>query len=130
MITQADIEYMRQTRAELVAGRQSDITLIYTDGGDKDPITGEPIGGDSGTKPAVGVVTEISSVVKFDRFLENGIEVEKGDIWLSVPIGYLADIYEKLTQVKYDGKTYEVLSKDKKGIGERNRAEFVGRLVS
>jgi hypothetical protein len=125
-----DIEFMRITRAEFVANRQSNITLIYADGGDIDPITGEIISGGTMEKPTVGVVTEISSQVKIDRYLESGIEVEKGDIWFSVAIEELAAIYDTIDAVKYDGKNYEVISKDKKGIGQRNRAEFVGRLIT
>lgn len=130
MLTKEDIEFMRQNRAEVVANRQSSITLIYEDGGEVDPITEEVIGGEEKTKPTVGVVTEISSQVKIDRYFENGIEIEKGDIWFSVDIGEVAEIYENLKSVDYSGKSYEVISKDKKGIGERNRAEFVGRLIT
>jgi hypothetical protein len=129
LLTPEDIEFMRETRAEVVANRQSPITLIYEDGGEVDPITGE-ISEVTQTKQTVGVVTEISSQVKIDKYLENGVEVEKGDIWFSVAIEELTDIYEKVTGVIYNGKTYEVLSKDKKGIGQRNRAEFVGRLIT
>jgi hypothetical protein len=128
LLTPEDIEFMRQTRSEVVANRQSPITLIFEDGGEVDPITEEVIDGESQEKPTVGVVTEISSQVKIDRYLENGIEVEKGDIWFSVKLEELTGIYEKITGVIYEGKTYEVISKDKKGIGQRNRAEFVGRL--
>jgi hypothetical protein len=130
LLTPEDIEFMRQTRSEVVANRQSLITLIYEDGGEVDPITEEVIDGESQEKPTVGVVTEISSQVKIDRYLENGVEVEKGDIWFSVAIGELEDIYDTITEVEYDGQSYEVLSKDKKGIGQRNRAEFVGRLIT
>jgi hypothetical protein len=130
LLTHEDIEFIRQTRSDVVANRQSPITLIYADGGEVDPITEEVIGGDTKSKPTFGVITEISSQVKIDRYLENGVEVEKGDLWFSVAIGELADIYEKITSVTYIGKSYEVISKDKKGIGERNRAEFVGRLIT
>lgn len=130
MLTPEDIEFMRNTRAEVVANRQSPITLKYTDGGEVDPITEEVIGGEDKPKLTTGVVTEISSQVKIDRYLENGIEVEKGDIWFSVSLEELADIYDSITEVEYDGHTYEVVSKDKKGIGKRNRAEFVGRLIT
>lgn len=130
MLTPEDIEFMRQARAEVVSYRQSTITLKYADGGDIDPITGEIISGGTMEKPTVGVVTEISSQVKIDRYLESGIEVEKGDIWFSVAIEELTGIYDTINAVKYDGKSYEVISKDKKGIGERNRAEFVGRLIT
>jgi hypothetical protein len=130
LLTPEDIEFMRETRAEVVANRQSPITLIYEDGGEIDSITGEVIDGTEILTPTVGVVTEISSQVKIDRYLENGIEVEKGDIWFSVAIEELIDIYEKVTGVTYGGHNYEVISKDKKGIGQRNRAEFVGRLIT
>jgi hypothetical protein len=129
LLTPEDIEFMRNTRAEVVENRQSTITLKYADGGDADPITGEIVEVTQ-TKQTVGVVTEISSQVKIDRYLENGIEVEKGDIWFSVAIEELAEIYEAISSVEYNGKSYEVISKDKKGIGERNRAEFVGRLIT
>jgi hypothetical protein len=129
LLTPEDIEFMRETRAEVVANRQSTITLKYADGGEADPITGE-ISEVTQTKQTVGVVTEISSQVKIDRYLESGVEVEKGDIWFSVAIEELAAIYGIITEVEYDGHNYEVLSKDKKGIGQRNRAEFVGRLIT
>jgi hypothetical protein len=121
---------MKETRKEVVANRQSSITLIYEDGGVVDPITDEVIEPIETPYNTLGVVIEISSQVKYDRFIENGIEVQKGDIWFSVAIEELADIYEKITELIYGGKRYEILSKDKKGIGERNRAEFVGRLIS
>ncbi len=131
MVSRQDIEFMRQARAEMIEGRQSDITITYKDGGGAvDPITGEPIGDGSEPRPAHAVVTEISSQVKIDRLVEDGINVEKGDIWFSVPIEEIADIYESISEVTYDGKKYAVLSKDKKGIGERNRVEFVGRSVT
>lgn len=130
MLTTYDIEFMHQSRVEMVAGRQSDITIVYEDGaGTVDPITGERSGGES-KKQAKAVVTEISSQTKADQIIRGGIEVEKGDIWFSVAIEDVADIYETIMEVVYDNKTYEVLSKDKKGIGERNRIEFVGRSVT
>jgi hypothetical protein len=130
LLTPEDIEFMKEARKEIVSNRQSSITLIYEDGGVTDPITDEVTDPTEVPFNTQAVVTEISSQVKIDRYLENGAEVEKGDIWFSVEIGELAGIYEKITIVVYDGKRYEVLSKDKKGIGERNRAEFVGRLIT
>jgi hypothetical protein len=130
LLTPEDIEFMRQTRSEVVSNRQSPITLVYEDGGEIDPITEEVVDGEPKQKPTFGVVTEISSQVKIDRYLENGVEVEKGDIWFSVELEELTGIYQKITGVTYDGNTYEVISKDKKGIGQRNRAEFVGRLIT
>lgn len=130
ILTPEDIEFMKQTRKEIVSHREFPVTLFYETEGDRDPITGEPIGGGEGTLKTTAVVTEISSQVKVDRYLVNGIEVEKGDIWFSVAIEEVASFYDKFLRVIYDAKDYEILAKDKKGIGERNRAEFVGRLIS
>jgi hypothetical protein len=130
VLTAEDITFMKEAREEIVSNRQSPITLIYEDGGIEDPITHEVTESTEVPFQTLGVVTEISSQVKIDRFLENGIEVQKGDIWFSVSIDDILPFYEKITSVMYDNKKYEVLSKDKKGIGERNRAEFVGRLIT
>lgn len=130
LLTQADIDFMKQTRKEIVAHREIPIILLYEVDGAKDPITDEVIGGGEEEKLTSGVVTEISSQGTIDHFLTNGILVEKGDIWFSVNIEELTGIYEKITDVIYDKKKYAVQSKDQKGIGERNRGEFVGRLIS
>ncbi|KKB71859.1 MULTISPECIES: hypothetical protein [unclassified Bacillus (in: firmicutes)] len=129
MIDSYDIAFMKQAREDMVGGRTYEITVIYEAGFANDPITDEK-------KPVYdeikipSVVTEISSEVKIDRQLLDSIDVEGGDIWFSIAIELIADIYENIKRVIYDGKNYEVLSKDKKGIGERNHAEFVGRRIT
>ncbi|MDQ0270725.1 hypothetical protein [Cytobacillus purgationiresistens] len=132
MITPEDIAFMKQTRKEIVAGRVIDVVLTYEPEGERDPITNEPIGGGEHLLPTKAVVTEVSSMAQssFERLLDAGILVEKGDIWASVDIDEIADVFNSLVRIKYDGQEYEVMAKDKKGIGERNRAEFVGRLIS
>lgn len=130
MLTPEDIEFMKKTRKEIVSHREYPVTLFYVLEGETDPITGEPIGGGQGEQETVAVVTEISSQVKIDRYLSDGVEVEKGDIWFSVFIDDVIDIYDSLIKVRYTDKLYEIISKDKKGIGERNRAECVGRLIT
>jgi hypothetical protein len=130
MLTIDDIEFMKESRKEMTVSRQSAITLIYQNEGTKDPITGEVTDPIDIPFETLAVVTEISSQVKIDRYLQNGIEVEKGDIWFSVEIEAIETFYEKIINVLYDTKKYEVISKDKKGIGKRNRAEVVGRLIT
>ncbi|QYG88348.1 hypothetical protein [Bacillus atrophaeus] len=129
MITPEDIEFMKQARADFVGGRTFDVTLFYTGEVERDPITGEPLPQPEPKKRVVpSVVTEISSQVKIDKYLADGIEIQSGDIWFSIAIELIEDIYDSLKSVIYDEKTYEILSVDKKGIGSRNRAEIVGRL--
>jgi hypothetical protein len=130
MLTIDDIEFMKESRNEMAVSRQSAITLIYQNEGTKDLITGEVTDPIDIPFETLAVVTEISSQVKIDRYLQNGIEVEKGDICFSVSLDAIEIFYEQIINVLYDSKKYEVISKDKKGIGKRNRAEFVGRLVT
>lgn len=129
MLTEADIEFMKQTRAEITANRTHDITVCYAGEVAYDPITNEPIGEVHGERIVASVVTEISSTASAnsERGLINGIIIETGDIWFSVNIDLIEDIVGKITSVKYDEVDYEVLAKDKKGIGKRNRIEFLGR---
>ena len=132
MLTLSDIEFMRNTRKEVVALRQQPIILYYEIEGELDPITNEPIGDEIVEIHTDAVVTEISSTAQsaFERLLNDGVLVEKGDIWFSVDVDVINDIIEQITSVKYDGRDYEIMAADKKGIGERNRVEFVGRLIS
>ena len=130
MLTDFDIEWIKANRVELVANRTSTIIVKYKDVNERDPFTGEPIGETEVSRTVQSVVTEISSSSGGDRRLENGIEVENGDIWLSIAIDDVADILDKIERIEYDGKQYEILAKDKKGIGVANRVEIVARLIS
>lgn len=126
MLTETDVEFMRQTRRELIANRTSKIIVKYLDDSDRDPFTGEPIGDTTHEREVDAVVTEISTGE--DRKLIGGIEVQTGDLRLSIALDLIADIVDKATTLVYDGKHYEILAADKKGIGERNRFEILARL--
>ncbi|MGQ5176922.1 hypothetical protein ACSQ7W_11520 [Bacillus halotolerans] len=129
MVTPEDVTFMKHARKEVIQGRTFDIVLFYEGEVVRDPITNEPLPQKEPPKRIVpSVVTEISSQVKIDKYLADGIEVQSGDIWFSIAIELIEDIYGSLKSVIYDEKTYEILSVDKKGIGARNRAEIVGRL--
>lgn len=128
MLTQADIEFMRQTRSEITANRTSKINVKYSDVTERDPFTGEPVGETEVTRQVDAVITEISTGV--DRYLDGGIEVQTGDLNVSISIDLIADIADKITAILYDGKDYEILAIDKKGIGVDNRYEIIARLIS
>ena len=87
MLTQEDIEFIRATRREVVAGRERLITVTYEGKPDRDPFTNEPIQGTGGgTRNVNAVVTEVSSLSKAERILVGGIEAVVGDLWFSVDI--------------------------------------------
>lgn len=132
MINEADIAWFKENRKEVVAGRQTLITIAYTGAGIVDDITDEVIGGESVERDVMSVVTEISSAAStgFERVLIGGIAVEKGDVWLSIAFELVADIAEIIESLRYDGRWYTVMASDKKGIGARNRIEVLGRVTT
>ncbi|MBU8597370.1 hypothetical protein KM908_14585 [Alkalihalobacillus clausii] len=129
MLNENDIDFIYETRMDVVQGRRRGIIVYYEVEGEKDPVTGE--GGTETLDRAVeGVVTEVDSKFKMKRELFGGIELLKGDIWFSVEIDLIHDIDTKIVRVKYEDVIYEVLAQDRKGIGRRNRWEFLGRRQS
>lgn len=132
MLNEADIEWIKGNRKEIVHKRQTLITIAYTGAGVVDDITGEVTGGGSITRNVMSVVTEISTAAStgFERLLIGGVAVETGDVWLSIDFELIADIAEIIDSVRYDGRWYSVMASDKKGIGERNRIEVLGRVTT
>lgn len=128
MLTERDIEFIKANRRELIANRTLKIIVKYKDVNERDPFTGEPIGDAESTREVDAVVTEVSAGV--DREYIGGVEVLSGDLRISVAIELIADIADKLVALVHDGKDYEILAYDKKGIGERNRYELLARRRS
>lgn len=124
MLTQEDITYMKDAQDEIYELRQRPITFIYLDK-QFDPITNLPIGESEQSREVKAVITEIRST----RSMEGGIEYEQGDIKIDVKIELIEDIADKITRAEFDGKTYELLGGDRKGIGKRNRYEYLGREI-
>lgn len=128
MLTEHDIEFIKANRRELIANRTLKIVVKYKDVNERDPFTGEPIGDTEATREVDAVVTEVSAGV--DREYIGGVEVLSGDLRISVAIELIADIADKSVALVHDGKEYEILAYDKKGIGERNRYELLARRRS
>lgn len=130
MINETDFDLMDEWRDEIVAHRERPITLTYVDKA-YDPITGVPLGETEQPREVQAVVTEISSNVGRDeRSMSNGILYEEGDIKVDVKIGLVGDIANKITQMEYNEKDYEIVAKPRKGIGRRNRYELHGRVIA
>jgi hypothetical protein len=128
VLTEHDIEFIKANRHELIANRTLKIIVKYKDVNERDPFTGEPIGDTESAREVDAVVTEVSAGV--DREYIGGVEVLSGDLRISVAIELIADIADKLVALVHDGKEYEILAYDKKGIGERNRYELLARRRS
>lgn len=131
MLTENDIDLMNEWRSEMVALRRRPIDLIYFVK-EYDDFTKELIKQTEDSRTVLSVVTELSSSTgaSAERYMEGGIKYEQGDIWLSVEIGLVEDIADKIARIRHDGKDYKIIAMDKKGIGRRNRYEILGRLVA
>lgn len=130
MLTAEDLTYMKEAQDEIYEMRMRPITFIYKEV-KRDDITGTIIGETEADRIVNAVITELSiKKANGARYLENGIEYEQGDIKIDVKIEFIEDIADKVTQAFFDDKRYELLGVDKKGIGLRNRYEFVGREIA
>lgn len=130
VLNESDIEFMDASLDEIYAHRERPINVIYLDK-TYDDITGEIIDEKEVSREVSAVVTEISiKRANGARYAENGIEYEQGDIKVDIKIELIEDIVDKIERIKYDGKEYEILGDDKKGIGKRNRYEILGRVIA
>lgn len=130
VLNESDIEYMSESLDEIYTHRERLINVIYLDK-TYDDITGELIDEMEVVLPISAVVTEISIRSKDgSRYVQNGIEYEQGDIKIDIKLEYIDGIEDKIVRAEYGGKKYELLGGDKKGIGRRNRIEYVGRVIS
>lgn len=127
MINEADKAFMKATRKEIVAGRESALQLKYESPGIVDDITGEVIGGGPVLFDVTGVVTEMSGD---EKVIDNGVVTQKGDLQISVDIDLVGEDYEKYTDVVFKAQNYTILAIDGKGIGQDIRIEVVARLTS
>ena len=126
MLSEKDLEFMRDSQSEIYELRERPITVFYTEV-ERDEITGEPIGEKEFDLKVSAIVTENSGEV---RSVSEGTLFEAGDAKFDIKIEQLKGIAVLVERIEYDGKKYEILGDNKKGIGIRNRIEFIGRVIS
>lgn len=130
MLTQIDIEYMRDAQDEIYVLRERPITLI-TSQEIYDEITGELLGKTEQPHEVQAVITELSIRSKDgERYEIGGIVIEQGDIKVDVKREFVESIGGDIIKAEYGGKKYEILGGDRKGIGLRNRTEYIGRGIA
>jgi|SRR5690625_1558280 len=130
MLNASDIEFMQSSQDEIYTLRERSIIVIYTEV-IRDDITGQIIGREDVEREVNAVITEMSIRGRDgSRYIENGIEYEQGDLKIDIKLEYIDGIVDKIVQAIFDGKEYEILGGDKKGIGTRNRVEFIGREIA
>lgn len=130
MLNVNDLDFITEAQDEIYELRQRPISVIYLEKV-YDDFTGELLEETEVPRTVSAVITEISIRSKDgSRYVENGIEYEQGDIKIDVKLEYIEDIIDKLTQAEFNGKKYELLGGDRKGIGTRNRIEYIGRVIA
>lgn len=130
MLNEGDIDLIHEWRDEMLSHRQHPVTVFYLEK-QRDPLTGAVIGEREESREVIAVVTELSiKKANGSRTIEGGIYLEEGDIKVDISIELVSDIAKKIERIEHDGKDYEVLGVDKKGIGRRNRYEFIGREIA
>lgn len=130
MLNEIDIEFMRESQDEIYGMRERPISLIYLD---KlyDDFSGQLIGEEEVTLETSAVITEVSIRSKDgSRYVENGVEYEQGDIKVDVKIDAIRGLTDRLIRAEFNDKEYELLGGDAKGIGLRNRVEYIGREIA
>ena len=134
MLSEKDIEFMKQTRKEVIHNRRRVITFVLESDPKRNPLTGAYEKTSQREVEVLSVVTDRTSRVAAERRIREQAEIEEGDIWFSVSISQLekADIKDNksIKYVIHNGEKYRVVSDDPKGIGEYNRYEFVGKRVN
>lgn len=134
MLSEKDIEFMQQTRQEVIHNRRRVITFVLESDPQRNPLTGAYEKTSQREVEVLSVVTDRTSRVAAERRIREQAEIEEGDIWFSVSISQLekADIKDNksIKYVIHNGEKYRVVSDDPKGIGEYNRYEFVGKRVN
>lgn len=130
MLNAGDIVFMRQSQDEIYTLRERPIDVVFIDTV-YDDFTGEVIDEAETSISVLAVITEISTRSKDgSRFVQDGIEYEQGDVKVDIKLEYIDGLINEIIRAEFNGKKYELLGGDLKGIGERNRIEYVGRVIA
>ena len=131
MLSDSDIEMIKEARKEVYENRTTTIQLVVEKDDVKDPITGFPVAQEPDVYACEAIVTEPSALTRIQNTLvESGISLEKGDVFFDVDYEELPDPDIKPQSIRYRGMEYEIISAPHKGLGELNRIEFLGRRRS
>lgn len=130
MLTDKDIQFMFDSRDEIIAKRRREIVIEYRTEGKRNKVTGVVEPGKLVTKTVQSVISDRTSRVAAERRLHEQAEIVEGDIWFSISVKELEGIKAKdIVYATHNGDKYAILSEDPKGIGKYNRHEFVGKAV-
>lgn len=130
MLSNKDVEFIREAREEIRTHREIPVTLIIEGETVKDLITGDEF--ENNVQEDVNAVVTVISTDRVIRWaMSLGVEYLSGDVIVDVskkdfPEG---SSYRDVKKFRYAGVEYKVLAPAMLGLGEFNRFEFLGREV-
>jgi hypothetical protein len=126
MLSQSDIEFMKNNRSELLQNRTETITVVRAVDGEPDPYTKETTVTE--VPETVDVVwKEVSTIANGERDVVNGVELQTGDVQVTFDIA--VDL-SSVIHVERAGVKYSLVTIDEKGIGAINRRECIARRMT
>jgi hypothetical protein len=126
MLSQSDIEFIKNNRSELLQNRTETITVVRAVSGGSDLYTNEPISTEASESIAV-IWKEVSTVANGERDVVNGVELQNGDVQVTFDAEFdLSDVI----RLERAGLTFEIVTIDEKGIGAVNRRECIARRLT
>lgn len=129
MLSENDIQYMRNAHFEIYDKRLKDATLIHVVEGEEEDAFGDPIEVEIRTE-VKAVVTHLSAYTNVEKLGYFGYIFEDGDVKFDVDKQFYPITRDRPDYIEYEGVRYSVQYSKYKGIGERNRTEFIGRTTS
>lgn len=128
MLNERDIEFMRESHKSIYDKRMKEVKIVY------EKEEGEDVFGNPHVikeeKIVKAVVTHLSALTNLDKFGSYGFVYEDGDIKIDVDEEYVPITLDLPSYFYIEGREYKVIYGKPKGIGVRNRMEFVGRRAS
>lgn len=130
MLNEKDLMYMKNTHKEIYKHRtKEDVKVVYEDTTGKEDAFGRLVK-ETLVLEAEAVVTHMTNFTNIDRTTYYGYIFENGDIKFDIDEEFVPISLDLPKYIEYKGNKYIVNYGKPKGIGIRNRMEFVGRIES
>jgi len=129
MINERDIEYMRNAHRQIYKHRMKKFTIVFERESEEEDPFGETQVVEE-VREVEGVVTFLSAYTNVEELGYYGYVYADGDVKFDVDETELPVTTDTPKYIEYQGTRYRVKYAKPKGIGVRNRTEFIGRVVT
>lgn len=132
MLTNDDLEFMKNSQKEIRVNRTTEIMLVGYEVVGQHPVTKERIT-EEVSIPINAVLTIVASTtantINTTKWMAEGVEIISGDIIADVDVDLFPDniFFEDIDSFIYEDFYYKVKAVGKLGFGIPSRIEFLGR---